>query len=481
MPAPNRTIPIAHCLCLACLLAGCASGLRPIQQTFRQGDFTGAADDIRSYARRHDGGTPQTVIAHIEHGSMARMVGRFEESDRAFAMAEARMAELDERPGISAGERLSVLARTPDRIAYEGFFYDRQFVAAYRALNAMAMGDVEDARQHFVRADRWQTYAIVENRNRAERVREEQAAARSRFGSFDRVAADARLDEATREKYGDLSQYEAYAEFANPYVDMLRAVYLMGVAESASDYDVARNLLRRVAGMAPDNPYVKRDLDLADRLAQGDLDRPDLVYVFFETGLAPRREQTKISVPTFLVTDVVQIVPIAMPYIVFDGTYVPALQASTPEGVHESSLLASVDRIVAAEFAAQLPGLQTRMIAAAAFKVGVQAGLYAATRRSDPIIRIVAMLGGAIWAASTNEADLRTWATPPKHVEYVRLDAPSDGRVSLDVGGRRYSVAVEPKGITLITVRSVRPGAPVLITTINLEPEPWTLEPLETQ
>ena len=253
-----RTIPIVLCLGLAWLLAGCASELRPIQQTFRRGNFPEAAEEIRAYARRHDGGTPQSVLAHIEHGSMARMVGRFAESDRAFAMAEARMAELDQSPGISAGERLSALARTPDRIAYEGFFYDRQFVAAYRALNALAMGEIEDARQHFVRADRWQTYAIVENRNRAERVREERAAARRRVGSYDRIAGDSRLDSAAREKYGDLSQYEAYAAFANPYVDTLRAVYLMGVAESASDYDVARNLLRRVAGMAPENPYVRR-------------------------------------------------------------------------------------------------------------------------------------------------------------------------------------------------------------------------------
>ncbi|OAB59411.1 hypothetical protein AY599_00320 [Leptolyngbya valderiana BDU 20041] len=480
MRALRRTIPCLLCAGLAWMLGGCASELRPIQQTFRQGNFDAAVEEIRAYARRHDGGTPQTVIAHIEHGSMARMVGRFAESDRAFAMAEAKMAELDEDPGISASERISAMARTPDRIAYEGFFYDRQFVAAYRALNALAMGEIEDARQHFVRADRWQTYAIVESRNRAERVHEEQAAARRRVGSFDRIAGDPRFEAATREKYGDLSQYEAYAEFANPYVDMLRAVYLMGVAESAADYDVARNLLRRVAGMAPDNPYVLQDLDLADRLAQGEAERPELVYVFFETGLAPFREQTRISIPIFVVTDVAQIVPIAAPYIVFDGTYVPTLLASTPEGTHQSSQLANVDRIVAAEFYEQLPGLQTRMIAAAAFKVGVQAGLYAATRRSDPIIRILTMIGGAIWAASTNEADLRTWATLPKHVEYVRLDAPSDGRVSLDVGGRRYSVAVEPEGITLITVRSVRPGAPVLITTTNLEPEPWTFEPTQS-
>lgn len=481
MPATPRTIPITLCLGLAWLLAGCASELRPIQETFRRGNFTEAAEEIRAYARRHDGGTPQSVIAHIEHGSMARMVGRFAESDRAFAMAEARMAELDQSPGISTGERISTLARTPDRIAYEGFFYDRQFVAAYRALNALAMGEIEDARQHFVRADRWQTYAIIENRNRAERVREEQAAARRRVGSFDRIAGDPRLESATREKYGDLSQYEAYAEFANPYVDTLRAVYLMGVAESAADYDVARNLFRRIAGMAPENPYVRDDLELADRLAQGEVDRPDLTYVFFETGLAPFREQTRVSVPIFLVTDVAQIVPIAAPYIVFDETYVPALHASAPGGTHESALLASVDRIVAAEFYDQLPGLQTRMIAAAAFKVGVQAGLSEAGRRTDPLVHILAMIAGAIWAASTNEADLRTWATLPKHVEYTRFATPGDGRVTLDVGGRRYSVAVEPDGINLVVVRSVRPGAPLLITNTALRPEPWAFASQDTQ
>lgn len=476
MRCATRPLSILLCLAVAGLLSGCASGLLPIQDAFRQGDFEAAANKIRGYSDRHDGGTPQTVIALIEHGSMARMVGRFAESDAAFAAAEARMADLDQNPGIGATERISAMARTPDRVAYEGFFYDRQFVATYRALNAMALGNLEDARQHFVRADRWQALAILENQYRAEQLREEQAAARRKFGTFDRAASDPRLASSTRERYGDLEQYEAYAEFANPYVDMLRAVYLMGVAESASDYDVARNLMRRVAGMAPGNSYILEDLDLADTLAQGETDRPDLVYVFFETGLAPFRAQSKISVPVFLVSDRVQIVPIASPYIVFDETYARTLHA---EGV-STSVLASVDRIVAAEFRAQLPGLTTRMIAAAAFKVGVQFGVNQALRRSDPLIRIFAMLGGAIWASASNEADLRTWATLPKEVQYARLDTPTDGRVELTIGRQIYSVPVEPGGINLVVVRSVRPGFAPLITSTLLEPDPWTFAQLES-
>ncbi|MFI4882850.1 MAG: hypothetical protein ACIAQU_09735 [Phycisphaerales bacterium JB064] len=468
-------------LAIAGAMGGCASRLLPIQQSFRQGDFQTAAKEARQYARSHDGGSPQAVLAHIEHGSMARMVGNFQESDAAFARAEARMARLDRSPGISAGERVSAMASTPDRIAYEGFFYDRQFVAAYRAINAMAMGDVEDARQHFVRADRWQTFAIIENRGRAQQLRDDQAAARSKRAGFDQSAGDSRLESELNERYGNLEQYEAYADFANPYVDMLRAIYLMGVAESVGDYDVARNLLRRVAGMAPNNPYVLEDLDLADALAQGEAEKPDLVYVFFETGLAPFRAQTRISVPVFLVTDRVQIVPIAAPYLVFDDRYVETLYAEAGSNRRNTALLASVDRIVAAEFRAQLPGLKTRMIAAAALKVGVQFGMNEALRRSDPLIRIAAMLGGAIWAASTNEADLRTWATLPKQVQYTRVPAPADGDLSLAFGSRRIDVPVEPEGITLVVVRSVRDGSPPLVISTPLKPEPWTLEPTETQ
>jgi len=470
----HRIISTLLCLAFAGPLSGCASGLLPIQQAFRQGDFEAAANKIRGYSHRHDGGTPQTVIALIEHGSMARMVGRFAESDAAFAAAEARMADLDRNPGISATERVSAMARTPDRIAYEGFFYDRQFVATYRALNAMALGNLEDARQHFVRADRWQALAILENRQRAMQLREEEAAARRNYGSFDRAASDPRLASSTQDRYGDLAQYEAYAEFANPYVDMLRAVYLLGMAESASDYDVARNLMRRVAGMAPGNPFVLEDLDLADKLAQGEVDKPNLVYVFFETGLAPFRAQSKVSIPVFLVSDRVQIVPIAAPYIVFDETYASTLHADGTS----ASTLASVDRIVAAEFRAQLPGLTTRMITAAAFKVSVQFGVNQALRRSDPLIRIAAMLAGVIWASASNEADLRTWATLPKEVQYARLDTPANGRVELTFGGRSFSVPVEPEGINLVVVRSVRPGFAPLITSTLLEPEPWTITQL---
>lgn len=476
MSCRTRSISILLCLAFAGLLSGCASGLLPIQEAFRQGDFEAAADKIRGYSDRHDGGTPQTVIALIEHGSMARMVGRFAESDAAFAAAEARMADLDKNPGISAAQRVSAMARTPDRIAYEGFFYDRQFVATYRALNAMALGNLEDARQHFVRADRWQALAILENRQLAEQLREQEAAARREFGGFDRTASDPRLASSTRERYGDLEQYEAYAEFANPYVDMLRAVYLLGVAEGASDYDVARNLMRRVAGMAPDNQFILEDLDLADQLAQGEAKRPNLVYVFFETGLAPFRAQSKVSVPVFLVSDRVQVVPIAVPYIVFDETYARTLHV---EGTRTSTL-ASVDRIVAAEFRAQLPGLTTRMIAAAAFKVGVQFGVNQALSRSDPLIRIFAMLAGVIWASASNEADLRTWATLPKEVQYARLDTPADGRVEFAFGGQSYSVPVEPEGINLVVVRSVRPGFAPLITSTLLEPDPWTFAQLES-
>jgi hypothetical protein len=205
------------------------------------------------------------------------------------------------------------------------------------------------------------------------------------------------------------------------------------------------------------------------------------VYVFFETGFAPFRAQTRLSVPVFLVTDRVQIVPIAAPYLVFDETFVPIMHAQAGQTRRDTSLLASVDRIVAAEFRAQLPGLTTRMIAAAAFKVGVQYGMNEFSRHQDPIVHLATMIGGAIWAASTNEADLRTWATLPKQVQYARVPTPQDGRLSLIVGGRSYAVPVEPTGVNIVVVRSLRPGVAPLITTTALSPSGWDFGPQETQ
>ncbi len=454
------------------LVTGCASRLVPIQQAYRSGDLDTAAEKIEGYAKSHAKGTPQTVLAWIEAGSMLRTVGRYEDSDEAFAQAEARIAALDEKPPSTAAQEFSAALRTPDRLTYRGFFYDRQFVALYRALNSMALGDLEAPRQHFILADRWQTRAIEHNQERIARANEEKAAAREKAPTLDKTMEDERFLRVSQERYGNLSAYESYGEFANPYVDMVRAVYSMGVASSASDYDIARNLMRRVAGMVPQNPTIMADLDLADRLAQSQAELPDLTYVFFETGVAPCRAQTQIPVPVFLVTNEVQIVPIAVPYLEFSDNYVRTLSISGPRTSAETALLADVDRIVAAEFKAQLPTMITRMIAAAAVKAGVQYGAnQAAKQTGDEIVQLATMIVGAIWATTTNEADVRTWATLPKQVQYARLGTPDSGEVTLRIGPQAYNVSVDPEGINLIIVRSVTPTAPPMITSCRLAPQ----------
>lgn len=455
-------IVLASALALV-LAGGCASKLTPIQQAFRDGDLESAIENIEKYSDRHSGNSPHAVIAWIERGSMLRAAERFEESDEAFALVEEWFEVLDSQSEWDAGEELQSLLSTPDRITYSGFNYDRNFVAVYRALNAMAMGDTESPRQHFVRAAQWQELAIERNAIRIQREEERLEAARERVPTFDQIMEDSRLEEATRERFGDLSSFTAYDGYANPYADLLHAVYLMGVSQSAADYDIARNVLRRVRGMVPENPFVAADLDLADRLSNGLTDRPNLTYVFFETGVAPHREQVRIPVPVFLVSQRVQIVPVAVPYLAFNAEYVPTLQVYSSAGVIETQPMADIDRIVAAEFRTQLPTLITRMVAAAAVKVGVQYAANKAVEDQHPLIRLGVMITGAIWSAATNVADLRTWASLPKQVQYTRFDTPPSGTVDLQIGMDRYGIELDPGVFNVIVVRSIRPDVEPVI------------------
>jgi hypothetical protein len=333
----------------------------------------------------------------------------------------------------------------------------------------MAMGDLETPRQHLVRAAQGQDDALARNQGRIDRADAEREEARSKVQEFERTAGDPSFQSTIESQYGDLSRFEAYEGFAVPYADLVRAIYLVGASSDASDFDTARNVLRRVAGMVPENPFVREDLDLADRLSTGGVGVPDLTYVILETGVAAYRKQVKIPVPIFLVSNEVQVVPIAVPYLEFVEGHAPNATITAPGLSVSTSMITDVDRLVAVEFKEQLPTLITRMIVAAAFKSGVQYGAAKATE-GDQWLNLAAQIGGAIYAYVANEADLRTWATLPKQVQYARFETPPGASVTYDVAGYVGSVQLAPDGLNLVHIRSVTAGAPPVVTNINLKP-----------
>lgn len=450
-------------------LVGCASSdLTTSQALYREGRVDEAAVVIEQYSEKHNGDSAQMVIAWIERGSILRTAGRYSESDEAFALVESRIEDFETRADTDVGEEIGALLTTPDKITYRGFDYDRVFVAVYRGLNSLAMEDYETPRQHFVRASQWQDFTVERNRRLIERAQDEKAEAQEKC-DVDRTLQSDDLQAAMRDRYGNLELFSGYENFANPFADFVRAVFLLGVRQSYDDIDTARNLMRRVAGMVDANPYVLADLDRADRAARGEGIDLNMTYVFFETGVAPHREEFRITLPLFLVNGYVDTVSIAVPYLEFNGGHAGTLRIDTGDGTHHTVLLADVDRIIAGEFKQRLPTLITRMVASAVVKSALQYAMNEATK-SNEWVNLFSRIGMAVYAAGTNRADLRTWATLPKEIQYASFPTPPDASLAVYKGGFSSSVTLEQQGLNIVVVRSINAQTPPKITSHVIRP-----------
>ncbi len=403
-------------------LAGCKSAperIAPVLAEYERGRFEEAAriaTSQRASALR-DGGR-DAVWWLLEEGKVLLDAGRFEESDERFARADERMEEL-EGPDISLTGEIGGMLTSPAARTYRGRPWERILLEVYRALDQLALGDLEEALVHCRRAFVHQTDALERHEEELDRANED-----TRFGE---LLGDPRVAERMREletRYGP-----AYANWANPFASFLRGM----LSWAAGDYAEAEVDLRQAAAMAPTNETlarlhdeVERRLDPATPLGR--------VLVLFESGMAPELAEESLTV----VTDSAGLSRLALPVLVFQGTPIDTLRVRDGEGtvVAETELLADVEAIVASDFRARYPGIVFRaFLSVVAKEVGT------AQMRNEH--RDLGILVGSLWKLSTAQADLRTWRTPGARFELAVLDRPPDGRISLtlvDRGGGEHLV-----------------------------------------
>jgi len=449
-----------------CALGGCNTSLREAQQLYRMGDIQGAREKIVSYSDEETGSSPQTVIAWIERGSILRTAGDFRRSTRAFTVATDRMDQLDLQAETDLGGEFEALLTNPEQITYRGTGYDRVLAPMYMGMNFLADGNLDNPRQAFIKASQRQDETIQRNRAEIERRERSIQESRGKEVDLDRAREDRALNQMVRERYGDLEAFEPYEGYAIPFADLVRAIYLMGVREDPSDVDTARGLLRRVAGMTDEQPYVMDDLEMADA---GVFPETGLTYVLFETGVAPYRAQRTIDLPLWIVSNNVDYVGLAIPYLVFSDRFAAGLRVETIDGSFDTLLVTDMDRVVAADFKQQLPSMMERMVASAAVKAAASYGVNQATQGND-WVNLAARLVMIGYQSSQNVADRRTWATLPKQYQYCRFPTPADGAVTLQLEGQGpRSVEVEPGGMSVVVVRSIGPGGPTRVHSFRIE------------
>ena len=427
-------------LLAALLAAGCSStrDLEQVLDPYRAGQVERAADLISSeeFEERRSSAR-DGVIWLLEQGKVLQDAGRFEASERAFARADRRMRAFDHEAEISVSDEAAGLMAGAQQRAYRGRGWEKILLEVYRSLNALALGDLEEAlvfsRRAFVRQGEAVAAGSDEIRAARRAARAQGVDPRAILGQERVQALDERV--ATRVT-------PAYADYANPMASFLAAL----LAWIDGDESGALVDLRKAAAMVPDHPTLEPLLaELEARAPASGADAR--VVVILEAGLAPVIAEDSVTVYSRNGWS-----RLALPILSFHEREIAALSVESPGASVRTVALADVDAIVSADFQRRLPGIVLRAVTAAILKE------VATTKLRHERGDWGAVLG-SVWKIATASVDTRTWRTVGAQFQIAHLERPAAGILTLAAldrnGGRHlvHEVELPESPVVILLVR----------------------------
>jgi len=401
-------------------------------------------------------------------------------SIEAFDQAEAKVNTWEEQAKVRVGSEVGALVTNQASLPYRGRAYDKVMMNTYKALNYLALGDADKARVELNRSLQRQRDAVEANQKRIASAQDEAELARKgelkdekgKSASYDSDKAmnDARTGPALQAVLNEsIAPMQPYGDYVNPFSVFLDGLYFTVLGQDGSDWERGRKSFERVAAMVPDNAFLQADLEAAASAAEGKAPE-GVTYVIFETGSAPSRSQTRVDIPTFLVTSKLAYVGASFPKLVYDGNYVGSLGITAGEQTFTTATVASMDSVIANDFKNEWPSVVTKTVITAATKAIIQAAIQKeAENRGGMWAGLAAgvIMGGI--NAATNIADTRTWQSLPKEFQYARIPTPEGRALTLAAGGETQTVVLEPGAVNVVYVKSASPTAPLLVSTFVLK------------
>ena len=454
------------------LLTGCRSynaKVAGVLATYESGNFEGAAQTITSKDfKKHLDGKTDGLLFRLEAGKMLQDAGRYEESSAMFERAASLAQKFDYEAKVSVTGEITTVVTDATFRNYRGTEYDRILLEVYQSLNYLARNDLSEALVHLRKAYVRQAEAVSRNASEIDRNRE---LASSKGVSSEQVFEDPGYVHL-QESLNTLAT-PGYADYVNPLANFLSAVLLR------EDGDTTNALvdLRKCAGMMPRTSYLPR---LIQEFEDSESPAEGRVYVVLESGMAPARDEFRLTLFTFQQG----VSTFAIPTLVPTPNPVRGLSLRTPDGIQEfrTESVASVDSIVATDFKARLPGIVIRTIISTVAKE-------VATHQIDNASKNdLGLVLASLWKVATSNADLRTWRTLGSEFQIAYGEIPENGLLELSLldrsGGRHLYTTVEiPRARTVfLYVRS--PGLTVLsphvfpIGRIEMREPPIATEPL---
>jgi len=419
------------------VFAGCnpsKSHLSTFGGYFDSSDYEKSIEFAQSKISKSKNPKRADLLWTLQLGSLERLRQNHRESSNHFDRSEEMLNFFDYQNATA--DSVAAIAVNENIIPYLGEEYDGIMVNTYKALNFMALGENDQARVEFNRALDRQRRAKEEFAREITKLQNELDEAQEKEGSQAKKNVDnPEIDQLITNRYSGLYEFEAYPDFINPFTTYMAGVFFNLIG----DHSKAVTFLKESYGMDRDNEYVAQDLAVTEQVLDGQAELKDTVWVIFENGMGPVREEFRIDIPLFLASDEVKYFGIALPMLKFREQAYPYLSIKAGGNNYNTQIVGDMDRIVQTEFSKDFKGILTRAIISATAKVVAQ---YALNKKDNSSSQIVSLLA-AVYSYATTAADVRIWTTLPKNFQVARLPMPSDRLITIEPpGGESFPVKI---------------------------------------
>ncbi len=382
---------------------------------FETSDFNLASTFAEKNIKKRKTPDGDDLLWTLQAAAAKRILKDYNSSTQYFDNAEKHLQYYDTRSAI--GDEISAVVINDNAMPYKGEEYDGVMVNAYKALNFLSENKPDLARVEFNRAlDRQRR--TKEKFEKEIRQTKEKIDKMSCGGLVNQTISNPNTEQTLHNKYPELYEYQAYKDYTNPFVTYLASVYFNAIGESST----ARDLLKETYGLVPDNKYVEAEFKETEKLLDKSENLKNTVWLIFENGLGPVKEEFRIDLPLFIATSRVQYAGIALPKLQYRDAAYPCLQVEADGTSYNTFVVSNMDNVIHSEFKKDFEAALTRAIISTTAKVTAQYVLSS----QDSTAATIGSIMVAAYSFATNAADVRIWTALPKDFQIARFPKPQN-------------------------------------------------------
>ena len=410
------------------LLTGCNAQkdhLTVFNRLYQSNDYQASCDYAQAKISKSNHPKAEDLLWTLQLASLERFNQNYSRSTAHFDRAEDMLKYFDLKDS-DATDAIGAMAINDNIVPYKGQEYDGVMVNTYKALNFLAERKMDLARVEFNRALDRQRRAKEKFSKEIAKLQQEINQKQQQDANIQKNVDNPEIQDKLNQAYPCLNSFEAYPDFVNPFTTYLAGIYF----NLAGDYSQANFLFKESLGMV-DNNYIAEDLKATDDILAGVKNLENTTWLIYENGLGPIKEEFRIDLPLFIVTQKILYTGIALPKLEFRPSASPYLRVEAQGQTYDTTLVASMDRVIQTEFKKDYQAILIRAIVSAAAKAAAQYMFQDSNQSGGAFLAI----GMAIYNFATTAADVRIWTTLPKEFQIARFTTPSDRKLKITPSG----------------------------------------------